>query len=190
MYEGLLEYGCRWADEVAAASGTKPATVATALAKSGTVTAELETACGSDAALVERAVVFSGLYGIDLRDEPKVWPAGSVVVVRSGNRRDTGTHYTPKALAEEVVEHTLAPLCFAPGPAEGAEPDAWRAKPADELLKLRVLDPAMGSGAFLVSACRYLSDRVVEAWLRDGLPEEIARDVGLDDRERLHQVTR
>ncbi|MFH9734620.1 Eco57I restriction-modification methylase domain-containing protein [Streptomyces sp. NPDC017260] len=224
VYEGLLEYGCHWADEpyvgvsfgrdkkyeavlplarleewaaagtladeVAAAAGTKAPTVTKALAKPAVVTVELETACGSDTALIERAVAFSGLYGVDLRGEPKVWPAGSVVVVRSGNRRDTGTHYTPKALAEEVVEHTLAPLCFAPGPAEGAEPSVWRAKTADELLKLRVLDPAMGSGAFLVSACRYLSDRVVDAWVRDGLPHEIARDVDADDREQLHQVAR
>ncbi|MEU6761580.1 type IIL restriction-modification enzyme MmeI [Streptomyces sp. NPDC046853] len=179
------------AEEVAAASGTKPATVTAALAKSGTVTAELDTACGNDAELVERAVVFSGLYGVDLRGEPKVWPAGSVVVVRSGNRRDTGTHYTPKALAEEVVEHTLAPLCFAPVPEEdGTESGVRRAKKAEELLELRVLDPAMGSGAFLVSACRYLSDRVVEAWLRDGPPPEIARDVDVDDREQLHQMAR
>ncbi|MFD4696702.1 Eco57I restriction-modification methylase domain-containing protein [Streptomyces niveus] len=224
VYEGLLEYGCHWADEpyvgvsfgrdkkyeavlslarleewaaagtladeVAAAAGTKPATVAAALAKSGTITVGLETACGSDAELAERAAAFSGLYGLDLRDEPKVWPAGSVVVVRSGNRRDTGTHYTPKKLAEEVVEHTLAPLCFAPGPAEGAEPGVWRAKTAEELLKLRVLDPAMGSGAFLVSACRYLSDRVVDAWLRDGLPTKIAQDVDVDDRQQLHQMAR
>ncbi|MFM9580406.1 Eco57I restriction-modification methylase domain-containing protein [Streptomyces caniscabiei] len=225
VYEGLLEYGCRWADEpyvgvsfgrdkkyeavlplvrleewaaagtladeVAAATGTKAPTVTAALGKSGTVTGELETACANDAALVERAAAFSGLYGTDLRDEPKVWPAGSVVVVRSGNRRDTGTHYTPKALAEEVVEHTLAPLCYAPGPAEGAEPGVWQAKSADELLKLRILDPAMGSGAFLVSACRYLSDRVVEAWLReDELPPEIARDVDRDDHEQLHQIAR
>ncbi|MCX5422232.1 type IIL restriction-modification enzyme MmeI [Streptomyces sp. NBC_00078] len=225
VYEGLLEYGCKWADEpyvgvsfgrdkkyeavlplarleewsaagtladeVAAASGTKATTVTGAQAKSGTVTVELETACGSDAALVERAAAFTGLYGLDLRDEPKVWPAGSVVVVRSGNRRDTGTHYTPKALAEEVVEHTLAPLCYAPGPAEGAAPGVWQAKSADELLKLRILDPAMGSGAFLVSACRYLSDRVVEAWLREPeLPPEIARDVDRDDHEQLHQIAR
>ncbi|MEV5987177.1 DNA methyltransferase [Streptomyces sp. NPDC052051] len=225
VYEGLLEYGCRWADEpyvgvsfgrdkkyeavlplarleewatagtladeVATAAGTKPATVTAAQARSGAITVELETACGNDAPLVERAAAFSGLYGIDLRGEPKVWPAGSVVVVRSGNRRDTGTHYTPKPLAEEIVEHTLAPLCFSPGPAEGAEPGVWRAKSADELLKLRILDPAMGSGAFLVSACRYLSERVVEAWLREPeLPLEIARDVDRDDHEQLHQIAR
>ncbi|MGQ4384674.1 Eco57I restriction-modification methylase domain-containing protein [Streptomyces sp. SAS_270] len=225
VYEGLLEYGCRWADEpyvgvsfgrdkkyeavlplarleewaaagtladqVAAVTGTKAATVTAAQAKSGAATVELETACGNDTALVERAAAFSGLYGLDLRGEPKVWPEGSVIVVRSGNRRDTGTHYTPKALAEEVVEHTLAPLCFAPGPAEGAEPGVWQPKKAEELLKLRVLDPAMGSGAFLVSACRYLSDRVVEAWLReDELPPELARDVDRDDHEQLHQIAR
>ncbi|MFD3566117.1 Eco57I restriction-modification methylase domain-containing protein [Streptomyces sp. NPDC058667] len=225
VYEGLLEYGCHWADEpyvgvsfgrdkkyeavlplarleewdaagtladqVAAAAGTKPPTVTAAHAKSGVATVELETACGSDPELVERAAVFSGLYGLDLRDEPKVWPAGSVIVVRSGNRRDTGTHYTPKPLAEEVVEHTLAPLCYAPGPAEGAEPGVWEAKSADELLKLRILDPAMGSGAFLVSACRYLSDRVVEAWLREpDLPPEIAKDVDRDDHDQLHQIAR
>ncbi|TCR23997.1 DNA methyltransferase [Streptomyces sp. BK205] len=226
VYEGLLEYGCHWAeepyvgvsfgrdkkqeavlplarleewaaagtlaDQVAEAAATKPATVTTAQAKSsGAVTVELETACGNDMALVERAAAFSGLYGTDLRGEPKVWPAGSVILVRSGNRRDTGTHYTPKPLAEEVVEHTLAPLCFSPGPAEGAAPGVWQPKKAEELLKLRVLDPAMGSGAFLVSACRYLSDRVVEAWLReDELPSEIAKDVDRDDHEQLHQIAR
>ncbi|MCT4354786.1 hypothetical protein M5362_16780 [Streptomyces sp. Je 1-79] len=225
VYEGLLEYGCHWADEpyvgvsfgrdkkyeavlplarleewetagtlaeeVATAAGTKAATVSASQAKSGVATVELETACGSDLELVERAAVFSGLYGLDLRGEPKVWPAGSVIVVRSGNRRDTGTHYTPKALAEEVVEHTLAPLCYAPGPAEGAEKGVWEAKSADELLKLRILDPAMGSGAFLVSACRYLSDRVVEAWLRKpDLPPEIAKDVDRDDHDQLHQIAR
>lgn len=52
------------------------------------------------------------------------------------------------------------------------------------------LEQARGSGAFLVSACRYLSDRVVEAWLRDGLPPEIARDVDEDDREQVHQTAR
>ncbi|MFD0625567.1 hypothetical protein ACFQ2K_25280 [Streptomyces sanglieri] len=53
-----------------------------------------------------------------------------------------------------------------------------------------MLDPAMGSGAFLVSACRYLSDRVVDAWLRDGLPDEVRRDVGADDRDELLRVAR
>ncbi|GAB1337236.1 hypothetical protein ACE1SV_38260 [Streptomyces sp. E-15] len=228
VYEGLLEYGCRRADEAyvgvvlgrdgqyeavlplarleewqaaagtALAAGLKEATgvsasqVTSAMVKStGTVTAELHAACDNDETLAERVAVFEGLVGDDLRGRPMVFPAGSVVMVRSSDRRNTGTHYTPKKLAEEVVEHTLAPLCYSPGPAEGAEPGVWRAKSADELLKLRVLDPAMGSGAFLVSACRYLADRVVEAWLREPeLPAEIRKDVDRDDHEQLHQIAR
>ncbi|BCJ57167.1 hypothetical protein Jiend_05890 [Micromonospora endophytica] len=50
----------------------------------------------------------------------------------------------------------------------------WRAKTADELLTLKVLDPAMGSGAFLVAACRYLAEVLVRAWHRDGLPAELS----------------
>ncbi|MDX3328033.1 hypothetical protein PV405_25800 [Streptomyces sp. ME02-6979-3A] len=169
---------------------TSVAQIRKALDKAGTVTAELHASAGNDDELAGRIAPFAGLVGDDLRGEPMVFPAGSMVMVRSGNRRNTGTHYTPKKLAEEVVEHTLAPLCFSPGPAEGAAVGVWKAKPAEELLKLRVLDPAMGSGAFLVSACRYLSDRVVDAWLRDGLPDEVRRDVGADDRDELLRVAR
>ncbi|MFB7209845.1 Eco57I restriction-modification methylase domain-containing protein [Streptomyces sp. NPDC056255] len=169
---------------------TSVAQIRKALDKAGVVTAELHASAGNDDELAARVAPFAGLVDDDLRGEPMVFPAGSMVMVRSGNRRNTGTHYTPKKLAEEVVEHTLAPLCFSPGPAEGAAVGVWKAKPAAELLKLRVLDPAMGSGAFLVSACRYLSDRVVDAWLRDGLPDEVRRDVGADDRDELLRVAR
>jgi hypothetical protein len=73
-----------------------------------------------------------------------------------------------------------------PGPAQGAERGVWRAKTARELLALKVVDPAMGSGAFLVSACRYLADRVVDAWDRDGAPDDVAELVGADgDPEEL-----
>ncbi|MFH8633388.1 Eco57I restriction-modification methylase domain-containing protein [Streptomyces lydicus] len=178
--------------ELIEATGATPLQIRRALAPSGTgvVTADLDAACDNDEDLASRVAPFARLLRDDLRGRPMVFPAKSVVMVRSGNRRNTGTHYTPKSLAEEIVEHTLAPLCFTPGPAEGAERGVWRAKKADELLKLRVLDPAMGSGAFLVSACRYLADRVVEAWLRDGLPHAIRRDVGEDDRDELLRIAR
>ena len=39
---------------------------------------------------------------------------------------------------------------------------------ADEILRLRIVDPAMGSGAFLVAACRYLSRRAEEALIAEG----------------------
>lgn len=140
--------------------------------------AALHAACDNDASLADRVRPYWGLVRTDLRDLPTVFPAGSVLFTQVGDRRATGTHYTPRELAEEVVRHTLAPLCFAPGPAEGAVEGVWRAKTADELLKLKVLDPAMGSGAFLVSACRYLAEVVVNAWERDGVPADAASMTG------------
>ncbi|MGI5207891.1 Eco57I restriction-modification methylase domain-containing protein [Spirillospora sp. CA-108201] len=146
----------------------------------------LDAACDNDHDLAARAVRFWGLYEKDLRGRPAVYPENSLIISRVGDRRATGTHYTPRELADEVVEHTLAPLCFSPGPAQGAEPAVWRARSADELLELKVLDPAMGSGAFLVSACRYLAERVMDAWDRDGLPDDVRTAVGPGhDREDL-----
>lgn len=69
-------------------------------------------------------------------------------------RKDTGTFYTPQALADFVVQRTLAPLV------EG--------RTADRLLDLRIVDPAMGSGAFLVAALRYLTAAYERALVRDG----------------------
>jgi hypothetical protein len=63
------------------------------------------------------------------------------------DRRATGTHYTPRKLADEVVQYTLEPLCYNPGPTDGAPREHWQVRPAKELLDLKVLDPAMGSAA-------------------------------------------
>ncbi|WP_049576382.1 Eco57I restriction-modification methylase domain-containing protein [Nocardiopsis sp. SBT366] len=135
--------------------------------------------------LAERTLPFWGLLRQDLREEPTVFPTDSVLFTQVGERRKTGTHYTPRELAEKVVRHTLEPLAFNPGPAEGAAEADWRVKPAEELLGLKVCDPAMGSGAFLVAATRFLADRVLEAWQRDGIPGEVLEALGsgyeLDD---------
>lgn len=160
----------------------------TALAAEPTVDqmGALHAACDNDAALAERIRPYWGLLRPDLRGEPTVFPAGSVLFTQVGDRRATGTHYTPRSLAEEVVAHTLAPLCHRPGPAEGAAEDEWQVKPAEELLNLTVVDPAMGSGAFLVSACRYLAERIVRAWERDGVPDDVADLLnGGEDRDGL-----
>src|SRR5271165_998405 len=142
--------------------------------------ATLHAACDNDADLAQRVRPLRGLLRRDLRGLPTVFPAGSLIITQVGDRRATGTHYTPRKLAEEIVEHTLAPLCYSPGPADGAEPADWQVRPESELLQLKVLDPAMGSGAFLVSACRYLSDRIVEAWERDGYPDVVLAALGSD----------
>lgn len=63
------------------------------------------------------------------------------------------------------------------GPADGVPRDQWRLKSPAELLDLKICDPAMGSGAFLVQACRWLSDRLVEAW---SLVEATGKTVSVD----------
>ncbi|MFI0485768.1 Eco57I restriction-modification methylase domain-containing protein [Actinomadura sp. 9N215] len=186
--EAAAESGDGFKDWLAQRSGATPSQLTRALSAEPAQAdvGRLDAACDNDHDLAARALPFLGLYEKDLRGRPVVSPAGSLIISRVGDRRATGTHYTPRELADEVVEHTLAPLCFSPGPAQGAEPAAWRARSADELLELKVLDPAMGSGAFLVSACRYLADRVMDAWDRDGLPDDVRTAAGPGhDREDL-----
>jgi hypothetical protein len=77
-----------------------------------------------------------------------------IVLARSGKRKSTGTFYTPRSMTEFLVRRTLAPLV------RGRQPDA--------ILSLRVLDPAMGSGAFLVAACRYLAEAYEESLVAEG----------------------
>ena len=83
-------------------------------------------------------------------------PAG--LAPRGASRRKvTGSFYTPAALTDYLVRVTLDPLV--------------RGRTVDEILSLRIVDPAMGSGAFLVAACRYLALACERAHLTAGGPE-------------------
>ena len=95
---------------------------------------------------------------VDERGSPggQVSPPGTPLLQPTDERRRTGSHYTPRSLTQPIVQHALEPAF------ERIGPDA---KPED-VLALKVCDPAMGSGAFLVEACRALGDRLVDAWRR------------------------
>lgn len=121
------------------------------------------TACHGNAALRDRIKPFGHLVRTDPWGYPLVYPAGAFVVTTGSDRRETGTHYTPKSLTEAIVAETLTPIAYV-GPAEGRPRADWALRSPAELLDLKVCDPAMGSGAFLVQACRWLADRLVEAW--------------------------
>ena len=69
-------------------------------------------------------------------------------------RKRTGAFYTPRSLADLLVQRTLEPLV-----SEAS---------ADQILALRVVDPAMGSGALLAAATRYLVAAVHAARVREG----------------------
>lgn len=125
--------------------------------------ARLLSACRGDAELRDRLAPYMRLLRTDPWGYPLVHPKGAFVVVLGADRRETGTHYTPKNLTERIVEETLTPLVY-DGPSKGLPRVDWKLKTPGELLSLKVCDPAMGSGAFLVQACRFLSARLVEAW--------------------------
>ena len=119
--------------------------------------------CDSRRPVYERVAPWAGLVRDDSHGNPVVIDEGAVYVTEGSDRRSTGTHYTPRSLTEPIVQHTLDPLVY-DGPAEGKPREEWALKPPKDILALRVCDLAMGSGAFLVQACRYLSQKLVEGW--------------------------
>lgn len=93
-------------------------------------------------------------------------------------RKGSGSYYTPDDLVGLIVRETLEPLVTARLAAFAAkagelekkrEPKDYRLKvlagmdPAERLLDLKICDPAMGSGHFLVSLVDYLADQVIAA---------------------------
>lgn len=104
-------------------------------------------------------------------------------------RKGSGSYYTPDDLVQLILTETLEPLvetrrtAFTSRIASLAESDRTndrkisnlkRVDPATELLELKVCDPAMGSGHFLVSLVDYLADQVITAMAETELsvPEE------------------
>lgn len=97
---------------------------------------------------------------------PNVVSAGSMVLQPSDERRKSGSHYTPRSLTEPIVSKTLEPILKRLG--DDPTPQ--------QLLDLKVCDPAMGSGAFLVEVCRQLGDELVRAWHHHKLLPKIPPD--------------
>ncbi len=64
-----------------------------------------------DYPLTERLLPFYGILRTDLRGLPMVVLPGELYVTESPLRQNTGTHYTPRSLAEQIVEGALEPWC-------------------------------------------------------------------------------
>lgn len=144
-----------------------------------TVVSALTQVLGPDHELRDRVLPWLPLIRQDLRGRPMVVFPGGLMVKETPSRRNSGAHYTPRSLAEEVVLHALQPLCYEPGPFKTAVESEWILKSSDDILSLKVVDIACGSGAFLVSAARYLADRVVEAWMMEDASNAHRRDLHL-----------
>ena len=92
------------------------------------------------------------------------------VAVRPGMfaRKLSGSYYTPDDLVGLIVRETVGPLAdarrqaFSEAAEAGARPaELRRLDPAERLLELKICDPAMGSGHFLVNLVDWLADRVL-----------------------------
>lgn len=160
-----LDGAARLAELLQERSGSSASRIRNDLAKpvDDILVDRLLTACQGDTKLRDRVKPYAHLLRTDPWGYPLVYPAGAFIVTTGSDRRETGTHYTPKSLTEAIVAETLTPMAYV-GPAEGIPLDQWTLKSPAELLDLKICDPAMGSGAFLVQACRWLSDRLVESW--------------------------
>ena len=109
---------------------------------------------------------------LDATGTPRLMAPGTLYLQPGEERRRTGSHYTPRELTEPIVRTTLRPVLEALGE---------RPTPG-QILDLKVCDPAMGSGAFLVEACRQLADCLVTAWdVHGAMPE-----MGPDEEPLLH----
>jgi hypothetical protein len=120
------------------------------------------------------AAAFAELSPGPRRDRARHRAAAGRLVLQPGEeRRRSGSHYTPRSLTQRIVRRTLEPVlaCLGEAPTE------------EQILSLKVCDPAMGSGAFLVEACRHLADQLVAVWTREGRIAAIAERV---DDPHLH----
>lgn len=110
-------------------------------------------------------------------------PRSVYLLTNKGERRASGSYYTPDHIVEYIVERTLHPLCSGISQQLQTEIDAAQSQLGaavtneeraefaaqieklkrdfdDRVLRLRVLDPAMGSGHFLIRACQYLAEEI------------------------------
>ncbi len=118
------------------------------------------------------------IYERLLEQQPELGPNGRVRVRPNPYaRKDSGSFYTPQDLVDLIVDQTLTPLieerldAFAARanelrsdrrPRSDRRTELARLDPAQAVLDLKVLDPAMGSGHFLVTAVDFLTDYVAD----------------------------
>lgn len=134
---------------------------------------------------------------IDRDATPDLVRCDDLILQPSEERRRSGSHYTPRSLTGPIVSDTLEPILErlresadmgqpplgtrASPPASGEPPAPAMPRP-EQILDLKICDPAMGSGAFLVEACRQLGDALAESWrYHDATP-----DIPPDSDETVH----
>ncbi|WP_254529161.1 Eco57I restriction-modification methylase domain-containing protein [Natrinema gelatinilyticum] len=119
------------------------------------------------AVLANGGTVWKPTTEVTASDTIETVDSGDLYVVSDdGDRKTTGTYYTPDAVVSDIVEKTIGPLVdeirdeLVTG---GLEPgtDEYVDAFVREATDVTILDPAMGSGHFLTRATAYLTGQVV-----------------------------
>lgn len=140
IYEGLLEYKLKVAESDLVASGKEWATLED-YNRTRKQKKEL----------------------IDFNESERVGAGSLYLVTDKGKRRSTGSYYTPDYIVKYIVENTIGPIVEE----KWKEAQAANQRYVDATLSIKVLDPAMGSGHFLVGAVEYLAQKLLEAVQED-----------------------
>jgi len=129
-------------------------------------------------------------HGFQVMDGSEKRPGSFVLRLWGGRRKGSGSYYTPEEITSFLVKEALQPIV---DPIIARCRDAWtqetvrvkseaqrtstlvlpqpRTHIAEEILDIKVCDPAMGSGAFLIQACRYLANAYGLALIAEGRDE-------------------
>ncbi|MFT3693979.1 MAG: N-6 DNA methylase [Kofleriaceae bacterium] len=108
------------------------------------------------------------VYESLLELHPKLDPF-ELITAAGNERKKTGSYYTPTSLVDCLLDSALAPVI------DSAIKGKSRADAEAALLALKVVDPACGSGHFLVAAARRLARRL--ATVRTGDDESSPREL-------------
>ncbi len=153
------------------------------------------------------------IYERLLERDPSLDADGNVSIrPNSYARKDSGSFYTPQELVDLIVDRTLKPLteerlkAFEDKaialksdhrPKNQRLVELKKLDPAEAVLNLKILDPAMGSGHFLVTAVDFLSDYIAELieyvpavpdWLSDGYVSPLVKRISVIRRDIIRRA--
>jgi hypothetical protein len=103
------------------------------------------------------------VYESLLDQEPSYSDSGEFIFRKSNERKSTGSYYTPSSLVRELVNSALVPVVD-----EALERGCTPEEKAQNLLALKVCDPACGSGHFLLAAARRMGHELARLEAGDG----------------------
>ncbi|MFC6752038.1 Eco57I restriction-modification methylase domain-containing protein [Halorubrum tibetense] len=130
----------------------------------------------------------SGEYvSVDEGDDVVVQDGEVYLTTGSGERKATGSYYTPEYVVEYIVENTLKPLiddirADLAGRSARGDDRGFAAEFAERIFNLKILDPAMGSGHFLTSTIDYLAREIIDA------QEKQAAQQGIETVDKKHDI--